>query len=136
MTGHHSALLEATRSISPPHGVSILSGPPRGFKHFATQSVQMGASEPERKREREGENGYRSQAMCPFCHLTPSTTAWPSLLSEGLQGHCPLWLLPEPLFHRYCYYFSSVQSLSCVQLFAPSHPPLSPSPPAPNPSQH
>ena len=72
----------------------------------------------QKERERERENGYRSQAMCPFCHLTPSTTAQPGLLSEGLQGHCPPWLFPEPLFHRYCYYFSSIQSLSCVRLFA------------------
>ena len=42
----------------------------------------------------------------------------PDLLSEGLQGRCPPWLLPEALFHRCCYYFSSVQLLSCVQLFA------------------
>ena len=55
MTGHHSALLEATRSICPPHGVSILPGQLGGFKPFVTQSVQMGISEPERKREREGE---------------------------------------------------------------------------------
>ena len=33
--------------------------------------------ERERERGREGgrENGYTSQAMCPFCRLTPSTTA-------------------------------------------------------------
>ena len=66
MTGHLSALLKATRSICPPHGVSIPSGPLGRFKPFVTQGVHMGASEPEREREREREGGREGE----WIHVT------------------------------------------------------------------